>query len=152
MFENLPLMLAQDDPRPAPVAPGINDGAPHTTPGDAPGDAGTVQPGDHKNLPANQPKQPGSWMLPGMLLLFLVVMFGMTFLNQRKEKKKRRQMLTDMKKNDKIVTIGGVIGTVMEVRDSEIIVKVDESNNTRMRFSRAAIQSVISDSSELPDQ
>lgn len=147
MFDNLPLLLAQDDPRPAITAPPAGDSSATSTTTTAPGAPDPAGTGD----PAKpQGQQPGSFMLPGMLLLFLVVMFGMTFFSQRKEKKKRQQLLSSLKKNDKIVTIGGVIGTVMEVRDSDVLVKVDEATNTRMRFSRAAIQSVINDSSEAP--
>jgi preprotein translocase subunit YajC len=51
-------------------------------------------------------------------------------------------MLSSLRKGDKITTIGGVVGTVMEVRDDEITVKVDESGNVRMKFARWAIRGV----------
>jgi len=59
-------------------------------------------------------------------------------------------MVKEMKKYDKIVTIGGVFGTIMEVRDQEIIVKVDDSSNTRMRYAHTAIQRIIT--SEKPKE
>jgi preprotein translocase subunit YajC len=54
-------------------------------------------------------------------------------------------MLAELSKNDRVVTIGGVIGTVVEVRENEVVLKVDESSNTRMRFSRNAIQSLVAE-------
>ena len=51
-------------------------------------------------------------------------------------------MLNELKKGDKITTIGGIVGTVIEVRDDEVTVKVDETNNIRMKFARWAIRGV----------
>ena len=51
--------------------------------------------------------------------------------------------LKDLKRGDRIKTIGGILGTVVEARDSEVVVKVDETNNTKIKFSRTAIAQVI---------
>jgi preprotein translocase subunit YajC len=51
----------------------------------------------------------------------------------------------NFKKGDKITTIGGVIGTVVEVREDEVMVKTDESANVRMKFARWAIRGVGED-------
>jgi preprotein translocase subunit YajC len=159
MFDHLPLVLAQEDarptaptPTPAPVPANNNNANNGAAPPATEGQPGTVPIDPQKNPQQQQPAPGGSWFLPAMLLIFLVVMFGMTFLSQRREKKKRTEMLGAMKKNDKVVTIGGIIGTVVEVRDAEVVLKVDEGSNTRMKFSRAAIQSIIDNTSDLPEQ
>ena len=54
-------------------------------------------------------------------------------------------MLDNMKRGDRIQTIGGILGTVVEVREGEVVVKVDESNNTKIKFSRSAIQRVVTE-------
>jgi preprotein translocase subunit YajC len=54
-------------------------------------------------------------------------------------------MLGQLKKGDRIQTIGGVLGTVVEARDTEVLVKVDESSNTKIRFARSAIHRVLED-------
>ena len=98
-----------------------------------------------------EPEGPGMFMqlvIP-MALIFIVVMW-MSSSGRKKEKKKRDDMLTALKKHDRVMTIGGIIGTVMDVRDGEVTLKVDEGNNTRMRFSQTAIQKVVSDDPE-PD-
>lgn len=80
-------------------------------------------------------------------LLPVVVIFGifMLFMSNSKRKQERQQkdMLSNMKRNDRVQTIGGILGTIVEVRDNEIVVKVDEGNNTKMKFVRSAIHRVI---------
>ncbi len=80
-------------------------------------------------------------MLP-MLLAMGLVFYFLLIRPQSKEKKRRAEMLAAIKKNDRVVTIGGIHGTVVNVKDDEITLKVDESNNTKITFSRAAIQQV----------
>jgi preprotein translocase subunit YajC len=59
---------------------------------------------------------------------------------QNKKQKDTQKMLSALKKGDKVVTIGGVHGTIQSVRESSVIVKVDE--NTKIEFSRSAISGV----------
>jgi preprotein translocase subunit YajC len=73
------------------------------------------------------------------VIILMVVMQGRT---RRKQEAKRKDLLGGMKKGDRVTTIGGVIGTLIEVRDTEVIVKIDEQNNTRMRFLKSAIAHV----------
>jgi len=106
----------------------------------APAGQPTSQPGGG---PAESPQQP--FLNPQMILLFGGMMLLFVFMSRgskRKANTKRKEMLSAMKKGVKVTTIGGIIGTVMEVRDDEVVVKIDESNNTRMRFARRAINSV----------
>ena len=74
----------------------------------------------------------------GMVVLWIFLLGG----GSRKQKKKQAAMLASISKGSKVVTIGGIKGSVVEVRDDEVLVKVDESANTRLRFSRDAIRSV----------
>jgi preprotein translocase subunit YajC len=62
---------------------------------------------------------------------------------QRREQAKRDDMLKQIKKNDPVVTIGGIIGTVANLSDdgTEVTLRVDD--NTRLRFRRDAIREVI---------
>jgi len=76
-------------------------------------------------------------MLGGFFLLYIWMGRG-----KKKQQRQRQQMLTDLKKGDKVTSIGGIVGTVMEVRDDEIMVKVDESANVRMRFAKWAVRGV----------
>lgn len=76
------------------------------------------------------------------LILGLVAFYFFVMRGQSKDKKAKQQMLDNLKKNDRVMTIGGIIGTVVAVKDDEVTIKVDESTNTKMTFIRRAIQKV----------
>jgi len=76
-------------------------------------------------------------MLGGFLLLYFWMSRG-----RRKKETKRKEMLANLKKGDKVTSIGGIVGTVIEIRENELTVKVDENNNVRIRFARWAIRGV----------
>lgn len=59
---------------------------------------------------------------------------------QNKKQKETQKMLSTLKKGDRVVTIGGVHGTIQSVKESTVIVKVDE--NCKMEFSRSAVSTV----------
>ncbi len=84
-----------------------------------------------------QPKSP----LPTMLMigLMFVVFYFLIFRGPRKKEQQHKQMVRSLKKNDKVRTIGGILGTIMDIKDDEIILKIDESNNTKIRVSTNAI-------------
>ena len=52
-------------------------------------------------------------------------------------------MLNAIKKHDKVQTIGGVLGAVVEIKPDTVVLKVDESSNTRITFARSSIQQVL---------
>ncbi len=83
------------------------------------------------------------------ILLMIGVFYFFLFRSQRGEQKKMNDMLGALKKGDRVQTVGGIIGTVVEVRDQEVVVKVDESNNVKMRFIRGAIKTVLTDAAPL---
>ncbi len=104
---------------------------------------------------ATQPAQPAGPAPSGTELFFrnifpLFLIIGVFWWwisrSRGKERKRFQEMLDSMKRNDRVQTIGGILGTVVEVRDDEVIVKVDETSNTKMRFTRGAIKEVIRDS------
>lgn len=76
-------------------------------------------------------------MLP--LILIFVVMYFLLMRGPRKQQQKHKQMVQTLKKNDRVRTIGGIFGTVVDVKDDEIVLKVDESNNTKIRISTTAV-------------
>ncbi|MFB3890647.1 MAG: preprotein translocase subunit YajC [Phycisphaerae bacterium] len=81
------------------------------------------------------------WMLLGLVVL-MILMFYWTGRSRRKQEAKRKELLASLKKGDKITTIGGIIGTVIEVRENEVTIKTDETNNVRMKFARWAVREV----------
>ena len=92
--------------------------------------------------------RPAWWgMLPWIAIL--AVMLVVMILPGRQQAKKRKEMITGMNKNDRVLTRGGVIAVVVEVRENEVILKVDESNNIRMHFAKQAIQHVFADKTDV---
>ncbi len=80
------------------------------------------------------------WIMIGILFYMMLV---------RPERRKRAEldsMLKNLKKNDRIVTIGGIFGTVVQAgSDAEdVTLKIDENTNTRIRVLRSSISRVIS--------
>lgn len=79
------------------------------------------------------------------LILIVGVFWWFMLRGRNKERQRFEQMLNALKRNDRVLTIGGIVGTVVEVRDHEIVLKVDEANNVKMRFVRSAIKEVLRD-------
>jgi preprotein translocase subunit YajC len=85
-----------------------------------------------------------------MLALVLLVFYVFVIRSKRRQDQQRQSLLDSLKKGDKVQTIGGVIGTVWEARDNEVVIKVDESSNTKMRFVRSAIHRVLEEEKAQP--
>ena len=79
----------------------------------------------------------GNYFLPVMIGGFILLWVFMGR-NKKKQAAKRRELLTALKKGDRVMTIGGIIGTVAEAREQELVIKVDDG--TRMKFARWAIR------------
>ena len=80
-----------------------------------------------------------------MVLLMIGVFWFFVLGGQRRDKKKRAALLAAIRKGDKVQTAGGIIGTVVEVRPADVLLKVDENTNTRIKFARSAIQNILQD-------
>jgi preprotein translocase subunit YajC len=138
--------LAQSPLPPVPGAPG--GAAPAGATG-APG--ATATPGTAADPNALPPAGGGG--TNQIFLIMLLVLGGMilfSILGQRRDRKKREAMISAIKKHDRVQTIGGVIGLVIEVKPDYVVLKVDESSNTRITFARSAVQQVLSVSPESP--
>ena len=83
-----------------------------------------------------------NWTFPLILIGGFFLLYFWMGRGRRKQESKRKEMLANIKKGDKVTSIGGIVGTVMEVREDEVVVKVDETNNVRMHFARWSIRGV----------
>ncbi|GMU20158.1 MAG: hypothetical protein AMXMBFR13_02570 [Phycisphaerae bacterium] len=86
----------------------------------------------------------GNYMWIGLILM-IVVFYAIIFSGSRKERKQRQDMLSAIKKNDRVMTIGGIIGTVISATQDEVVLKVDESANVKITVIRTAIQKVLTE-------
>ena len=75
-----------------------------------------------------------------ILVVMVVYSFSLILKNpQKKQRKRHKQMVQSLQKNDRVQTIGGIIGTVVDVKDDAITLKIDESNNTKIKVTIGAI-------------
>ena len=87
-----------------------------------------------------------------MLLPFIAIFVLFYFLlirPQRREQARRQDMLKAVKKNDRVVTAGGIYGVVANVNreGDEITIKVDEATNTKLRMSFSSVARVLGEGS-----
>jgi preprotein translocase subunit YajC len=82
-----------------------------------------------------------------MLILIFVVMWFFMIRPQRKQQKELEKFRNALKKGDKVVTIGGIYGTVDEIKDRTVLIKVD--GDTKLKVDR---NSLVKDFSETQQQ
>lgn len=96
---------------------------------------------------------PGSFfLLPALLLAFLVFIFMTSRSQEKKKTRVREAMYAAMSKNDRVLTIGGIVGTVLSIKENEVVLKVDESTNTKMTFVKSAVQRIITEDAQLGEE
>ena len=80
-------------------------------------------------------------MLPAILIVIWMFMMN----PQKKQEEQRRKLLDSLEKNDRVMTVGGLIGTVHSIdkEQNEIVLKVDDANNTKIRFHLTAVNTVF---------
>jgi len=75
-------------------------------------------------------------------ILMFVVFYFLLIRPQQKRNKLRNQMLSALKKGDKVVTIGGLHGTIDSLTDDIVVLKVNDG--TKLTFDRSAVNNVVS--------
>lgn len=99
------------------------------------------------SAPAPEAEEGANILLPlaamGAIFYFLMIA------PDRKQRKQRQAMLDELKKGDEVMTTGGIIGKVIEAREDRVTLQV--ADNTRLCFSRQAVQSVLTEKADKPD-
>jgi preprotein translocase subunit YajC len=85
------------------------------------------------------------WPLIAIVALFWFLLI----VPQQREKKRRQAMLSELKKNDRVITVGGIYGVVTNVHREadEVTIKVDETANVKIRVTRSSVARVLRDES-----
>jgi preprotein translocase subunit YajC len=73
------------------------------------------------------------------IVLMAIIFYFLLYRPQKKEQKKRSEMLNSLKKGDKVVTIGGMYGVITSINDKSVTLKV--ADKVEIDFSRSAIAS-----------
>jgi preprotein translocase subunit YajC len=104
--------------------------------------------GDPNQVPTPRPGFLSNPMLLAFWGLMIVMMYFMMVRGPKKKQKQHTMMVEGLSKNDRIRTVGGIIGTVIEVKGDEVVLKIDESNNTKIRIAASAIGKNLSKDSK----
>jgi preprotein translocase subunit YajC len=94
-------------------------------------------------------QDPGSPLAMLPMLAILGLMFYFILLRpQRSEARARQEMLKSLKKNDRVITAGGIYGVITSIQPDadEVTIKVDESTNTKLRLTLNSITRRLGDS------
>jgi len=99
--------------------------------------------------PQGQSSQQSPFGFLGMMVLFFLIMYVMMIRPQQRKEKERKAMLAQLKKGDKVLFAGGLIGHIAQVGEKTARIKV--SDNLRLEVARGAITAVITDDEDLDE-
>jgi len=81
-----------------------------------------------------------------MLLPFLMIIplfYLLIILPQRRDKRFREEMMSKLKKNDRVITNAGIIATVTNIKEEEVTLRIDDSSNARLTVLRSTIARIL---------
>lgn len=98
--------------------------------------------------PAPMGPSPTQFLIP--IVLTMAFFYFMIVLPDRKRTKSKQELVDTLKKNDKVLTIGGIIGVVANVKpgDDEIVLKIDEDKDVKIRVTKSSIAQVLTAKTE----
>ena len=83
-----------------------------------------------------------------MLAVGGIMFYLMMIRPQQREQKERKKKLESLKKNDKVLTVGGIIGTIVDFSPDGLRVTLRVDDATRIKFVRSSIQGLYDEKSE----
>jgi len=87
------------------------------------------------------PQQGGDGLIGLLFPLLLIIVFYVFLIRpQSKKQKEIQRKVEEMKKGDKVITNGGIMGTVNSIENDQVLVEVD--TNVKIRFVKSAIVDV----------
>ena len=96
--------------------------------------------------PGADPAAGAGSILPTLVTfgLVFVIFYFLIIRPQNKKQKETKKMLASLKKGDRVVSIGGIHGTIQSIKDDTVVLRIDA--NTKLTFSRSAISNVLEQS------
>ncbi len=99
--------------------------------------------------PQGTDSQQSPYGFMGMMVLFFIIFYMMTIRPQQRKEKERKAMLAELKKGDKVLFAGGLIGSIAQINDKAAKIKV--ADNVRLDVARGAITAIITDEDDVTD-
>ncbi len=115
--------------------------------------AGTTTTGAPAGPATPQAAPPGAQFLSIVPFIIIFVLFYVLLIKpQRRQQKEREKMISALKKNDHVITSGGICGVVDRIKDNDVYLRVDEKSDLKLRVIRSAIAVVekVSGAEESP--
>jgi preprotein translocase subunit YajC len=86
--------------------------------------------------------QPSANPIMGFLpiIIIFVIFYFLLIRPQKKQQKEHKQMLSELKKNDEVVTAGGIYGTVVNIQNDMVTLRIDD--NTRIKVQKGSISTL----------
>lgn len=84
------------------------------------------------------------------MVLIVVAAWFLLYRPERERMRKQRELLSNVKKNDRVITASGIVGIVSSVdrEQDRVVLKVDESSNAKITFTLASVNRVLADSDD----
>ena len=82
------------------------------------------------------------------ILIIIALFYFILWKPERKKRREHEELVSNLKKNDRVLVMNCIYGTVMNVHseNGDLTVKVDENSNTKLRITRGAVTQVLSGS------
>lgn len=90
-------------------------------------------------------EQTGMSMFMPMILIF-GIFYLLVFRPQKKEQQEKQKMREGLKKNDQVITVGGIHGTVVLTKEKTVVVRIDD--NVKVEFDKEAVTHVVTSKKE----
>jgi preprotein translocase subunit YajC len=78
------------------------------------------------------------------LILIFIIFYFLLIRPQQKRQQQLQKMITDLKKGDRVVTSGGIIGTIMSIQNDYMVLKVGDNDNTKIEILKSSIAGLYS--------
>jgi queuine tRNA-ribosyltransferase len=85
---------------------------------------------------------PVFWTTLMPILMMGIILYFFILRPQRQKEQQRHEMLANLKKNDRVITAGGLHGVVTSVKEKEVVLQIDEAKDVKVRLEKDAIVSV----------
>ena len=89
------------------------------------------------------------WLMPVLLVVMVVVFYFVMIRPQKKQEKQIAEMRDSLAVGDEVVTIGGIIGTVLIITDDKIMIETG-NDRTKLTILRSSVKTVLKDEDEAP--
>ena len=86
----------------------------------------------------------GGWEMFILPVLILLIFYFLLIRPSQKKEKTRKKMIDEIQKGDKVITTGGIYGTVVNVKNDEGIIVLKIAEGAKVDFAKSAVQAKIS--------